>query len=317
MRLIPSRTRSRLSSLAYRAMIRVVRWTDHRLGAGGLFWVLIPWTAWEVLRRRKDFRYFAELRGRLPAAFWQGTRPLPHFLRMISRWQGSLCICLLYDRLRLDRWSRRCRIEGTPPHLLPDWPRKPVVLAFLHTEGFATLRYWLRAHGIPTATLVGGAPPPLDQATFHQIRARADSAYGFEHDPHTYTPKQLKLMIQALKPGHVLAIALDGIATAGPLVEHPLEGRVIRLKDGAFRVAARASALLQPVSVVQTGFLSFTLRFGEPVPESWLSDPGPRRTHDHLLGQLWEVARQDPGSLTWSTLESLAAGENRTRVGWP
>jgi len=165
--------------------------------------------------------------------------------------------------------------------------------------------------------MVGGFPPPLDQATFLAIREMADFAYGFEDYPHTFTPNQLKAMIQALRPGRVLAIALDGIATAGPLVEHPLEGTSIRLKDGAFRLAARSSAILMPVTIEQTSFLRFTFRFGEPVPEAWLSDADPRRAHDHLLVRLWDVARRDPCSLTWSTLESLVPGENRRRVGWP
>ncbi len=298
-------------------MIHVVRWAERRLGAASLFPMLLPWTMWEILRRRKDFRYFARLRERLPSSFWQETRPLPHFLRMIIHWQGSLCACLLYDRFRTPGLDRRFRIEGTPPDQLPEWGQRPVVLAFLHLDGFPTIRYWLRARGIPATTLVGGAPPLLlDQETFHRVRIEADSVYGLDH-PHAFTPNQLKAVIQALTPGHALVIALDGIATAGPLVEHPLEGRTIRLKDGAFRIAARSSAVLQPVAVTQTGFLSFTLRFGEPVPDAWMADAEPTRVHDHLLAQLWEPARQDPGSLTWSTLESMAPGENQPRVAWP
>jgi hypothetical protein len=317
MRLIPSRNHARMRAWAYRALIRVVRWTDRTLGINGLFWMLLPWTLWEILRRRRDFRYFVQLRNRLPGPFWKGTGALAHFLRMISRWQGALCVCLLYDRLRTPRWSRRCRIEGTPPDRLPEWGRRPVVLAFLHSDGYATLRYWLRSRGIPSATLVAGFPPPLNQEAFLQIRATADSAYGLEGYPHTFTPEQLKALIQALTPGRVLAIALDGIATAGPLVEHPLEGRSIRLKDGAFRIAARCTAILMPVTIEQTGFLTFTFTFGEPVPDAWLNDADPRRAHEGLLAQLWNLPRRKPCSLTWSTLESLAPGENRSRTSWP
>jgi hypothetical protein len=309
-----------MKAWVYPAMIRVVRWTDQSLGIGAIFWLLLPWTLWEMLRRRRDFRYFARLRNRLPKPFWQGTCALKHFLRMIFRWQGSIATCILCDRLSTPRWSKRCSIVGIPPDRLPDWGRRPVVLTFIHLDGFATIAYWLRSKGIPTSILSGWPPPPLDQKIFKSVSAMANSEYGLGDYPDWFITKQMKAMIQSIVPDRVLAIALDGIATAGPLLEHPFEGTSIQLKDGAFRIAARHSAILMPVSIEQTGFLRFTLRFGEPVPEEWMRDAEPSRSHEHLLSQLWDVARRDPCSLTWSTLESLKSlehGENQSRVAWP
>lgn len=117
------------------SLIVVVRWAEKILGGGSLFWAALPWSIFEILRRRRDYHYFGMLRRTLPLEFWRGKRSFRHFLRMIVHWQGTLCACLLYDRLDDPAWRNRIRLEGTPPEQLPGWGSRPVVLVFLHTGG--------------------------------------------------------------------------------------------------------------------------------------------------------------------------------------
>jgi len=298
-------------------MIPVVRWVERFLGPPFVFWALLPWISWEVLRRRKDLRYFRELRHTLPRSFWKGQGSLRHFLRMIIRWQGVLSTCLLYDRLGSARWRKRIRFEGVPPDQLSEFQQRPAVLVFFHTGGFPIIRYWLRSRGIPAATFAGGQPSPLGRSRAHRVFEAGDRIYGLKGMAHVLTPASLRQTVQFLAPGRALVVALDGIATPGPLLPYSIDQQTIHVKDGAFRLAARSNAILMPVMVKHTGFLRYVIRFGEVVPDEFLQDPEPHRAHQALIEQLWKPIREDPCLLTWSTLESLAPEKRRYRTGWP
>jgi lauroyl/myristoyl acyltransferase len=299
------------------AMVFAVRWGDRIVGPGALFWLTLPWTLFEIARRGRDYRYFLRLRKTLPDSFWGGTRAPRHFLRMIAHWQGTLCACLLYDRLRTPRWRKRIRWEGTPPDSLPEWGKRPVVLVFLHTGGFGMLRCWLRSTGIPAASFAIGQPPTMERPASGRALRAGDRVYGLEECPYLFPPARLRETIRFLSPGRILAVALDGIATPGPLTGYPVGAQTLHVKDGACRLAARSSALLIPVTVSQAGFSRFVVKFGDPVPDAWVRDADPQLAHRELLRQLWPRVQADPCSLTWSTLESLAPGEKRPRTGWP
>jgi lauroyl/myristoyl acyltransferase len=102
----------------------------------------------------------AALKG-IPASM-----PLPACLgaaksvRTIREWRmkGYLNDILEYlpERLAETKWINRCRIEGLDHVLRARQNGCPVVLAFSHFGAYRMSRFWLRAAGVPVATLIIG-----------------------------------------------------------------------------------------------------------------------------------------------------------------
>jgi lauroyl/myristoyl acyltransferase len=309
--------RRTVEELYYDSMAVAVRWAGRRLGPWAVPFASLPWTLCEVARRLGDYAYFRKLRAALPADLRRGCGPLRHFLRMIVHWQGSICARLLCDALGEPRYRARLRIEGTPPDRIAGWGERPFVFAFLHTGGFGMFRIWMRSWGYPVASFAAGSPVPMTRPVFRRAADAADRAAGVGDCPSTFSASDLRAMFRFLQPGRALAVALDGIAAGGPLSPVPVPGGTLHAKDGAVRFAAKTSAVLVPVCVRQEGFLRFAARFGEPVPEEFVRDGDPARANAELLRQLWAWVREDPCSITWSTLESLSPGDRGPRCGWP
>jgi hypothetical protein len=269
---------------------------------------LWPFIAVEFLMFRVPYRQFKKDRSKLPAAFWRGDGYFRHYVRLIWQWQGSPSV--FYDRLQSPEWRKNIRITGTPPHRLPGWGTRPVVLGFMHNSGFFALRYWLRAQGIPAATFAWYV-----EAMYHRcqhVRDAGDRLYGLEGVPHIFFErKAIREMLKFLKPGRLLLVALDGYVTAKDVPYH-VNGRPIYFRDGAARVAAATNAILQPVSILQRGFSSFDIHFGDPLPDDVVRYGDSRVATQRLGEELWGVLEKNPGAISWVTMQSLVH-ERRAR----
>ncbi len=279
----------------------VSRFAERAWGTRSLPWVLWPFVLVEFLMFRMPYGMFRKDRYRLPTAFWRGEGFFRHCVRLVWQWQGSPSV--YYDRLQSPEWRRNIRITGTPPHRLPGWGTRPVVLGFLHNSGFMAIRYWLRAQGIPAATFAWYV-----EGMYHRcghIRDAGDRLYGLEGVPHIFFAKgDMREMVKFLKPGRLLLVALDGYAQARD-VPYQVNGRPMVLRDGAARLAAAKNAILQPVSMLQRSFSRFDIHFGDPLPDEVVMCGDSRVATQRLGEELWGVLEKNPGAISWVTLQSF------------
>jgi len=306
----------RIRPTLFRSTIRLVRGGDRLLGPRFVSVLLTPFVAGDFLRRLPDYRLFRRLHATLPVSFWQ-RGPLAHYLRMIRIWQETLAVALVYDRLSAPAWASRLTVSGTPPHRLPEWGKRPVVVVFMHTGGFGLLRYWLRAQGTPTASLIRGLPEIV--TTYAQgIREAGDNLYGLSNLPHTFGDiHSLRHAIRFLRPGRALTMALEGGPLTKNRVGYEINGNFLHLEDGAVRIAQRTDAILLPVSVHRRGPCRFEFRFGSPVPDHLVRDGESHAAMKHLVRELWLPLENDPTAIFWSTLEALAPDKMGPRTAWP
>jgi hypothetical protein len=289
-----------------RTTITLVRGADASVGPAFLPPVLLPRIVVDALRRVRDYKQFLRLRATLPANFWR-CGPLRHYLRMIIHWQQSLAISLLADRFVEERWQRRIQIRGTPPDALPEWGKRPVVIAYLHTAGFLLMRYWLRSRGLTAATVVRARPRILRR---YELRKR--SRLGKTRN---YVRRgNLRAAMQFLVPGHVLMVAMD----ACPRSRHLVMGAPIGINDGAVRLAMLSNALLLPASVWIRRGSQLMFCFAPPVPREIMERGDIVAANEYLARQLWNDLRNDRCAIGWTTLEAYSPEELiRPRQTWP
>lgn len=314
---ILARTAQAIHARCIRTYAHTLRGAERLFGPGILPWMVAPVVGCTLLRRFSDYPQFRRLRASRPVPFWKGVSPFRHFVRMFRNWEGSIATIFFYDRMQSPAWRRNFRVIGTPPHRLPDWERRPVVLAFMHVGGFAVPRYWLRAQGVAAANFVGGYFPSHFYYT-EKFRDAADRAYGFQDIPHGFIgSNSLRQAIQFLRPKRALLVALEQRYFSKPTQPYHVSGSTICLSDGAFRLAAATNAILLPVTVYQTGTCRFEIKFGQPVPDDLIKNHDVANGNQHLLVELWRDLEEDPSAMTWTTLEALAPDKIAYRQWWP
>lgn len=183
---------------------------------------------------------FAEAYGR-PAGFLRTWRNFidKTYMRLALRHSG---------RLGEPAWRKRFITTGLEGLSGCHAAGRPVVLAVIHTHHLTVLRLFVRAQGLPIASLASraaanpspGASPP-GKFTLSQVR----SAYAF------------------LRSGRCLLIACD--VPTEDAVNLPTELGTIRINVGPFRLAALANAVVVPATSWQEGPWRFHLAFGEPM----------------------------------------------------
>jgi hypothetical protein len=306
---------SSLLHAVHTAYFQTLRGAERLFGPGILFWMLAPEILLTGVGRCKDYGHLQKLRARLPSTFHKGS-DLAHFRRMFRGWTTGRTVTLFYDRLNSRAWKKRITVRGIPPHLLPEWGRQPVVVAFLHTGAFPLLRYWLRAQRIPVATYVGGLPRSFRYG--QKFRDRGDLAYGLSDTPHVFSGgKSLRDALRFLKPGHSLLVALEERDFGKPPDAYSLNEISICLNQVAFRIACLANAVLMPAAVRQRGLCHFEITFGRPVPAAMMNEEGLATSNLHLLRELWRDLEDDASALTWTTLEALSPDLITKRGTWP
>jgi len=287
-------------------------------GAAMVPWLMAPINGMDWFNRRRDYRQFVRLRNAMPAGFWKGTDPRRHYFKMLRDWQEMIGTILSYHRLGSPYWQKRFQVSGKPPHALPEWGKRPMILAYLHTGPFGLNTYWLRSQGIPVVSLVTGLPPVLETEYFQKMMAIGNLRYGIEGIPQRFErSRSLREGIRFLTPGHALTVAIDG----GKLVleddRHDAGGFPILVQNGACRLAAQTNAVVIPVAVRRTAPCCFEIRFGKPVPDELIQKGDFAAGTQHLISELWPDLKENPMDLNWTTLEALAPTLKGSRQAWP
>lgn len=308
--------RGAIEHLVYKGLAQLYCGIERVAGASVVPWLMMPLAGVDMLKRRRDFSQFVRLRNALPPTFWEGVEPRGHYWKVSRDWNEGLGTMLFYHRLGLPQWQRRFRVTGTPPHQLPEWGEKPVVVAFLHTGQFGLLRYWLRAQGVAAASLIAGLPHFAD---VHQRSLDiGDRLYGLVDVPHTfYASRELRDAVRFLAPGRALTVALDGAGSDHRSNHHSAGEFPIEVREGACRIGAQTNAIVLPASVRRTAPCQYEIRFGRPVPGELIEKHDFAAATQFIISELWQDLKKDPGELNWTTLEALAPGKKAKRRWWP
>ena len=272
----------------------------------------------DLIKRRGDLPQFARLRTILPDSFWKGTTAQDHYRKMVRDWHESSFIVFLYSRLGLPRLKDRISVKGSLPQSHPDWGKRPVIFAFMHTGSFGLFPYWLRSQGVRVASLAGGLPLIIENRPFQKIMELGNKRFGLEGVPHVFQRRgALRDSLRFLTPGNALVVALDGGRLGEEEERCYVEGIPIFLKQGAVRMAAQTNAVLIPISVRRLSYLRFQVHYHDPVPDELIRLPDPAKAHQHLVSELWHDLHEDPSDLGWTTLEDLAPALKAPRASWP
>jgi hypothetical protein len=299
-------------------LIAFLRGVERLGGPGLLSFAAKPCALIDVIQRSSDFFQFARLRRALGQSFWKGIGPVRHYLAMAFTGYDVLCALLNYDRWGAPAWKNRFQVIGTPPHLLPQWGRRPYILAFQHTGAFGVIYYWMRAQGVPCVAYAGGVPMVLECARQLETMRKGDGLFGVADVPLIFLRKRgLREAINFLKPGRVLAMAIDGARLSPEMDAFDAGGRRILAKCGAARLAAQTKAIVIPVAARRIGRCRFELRFGTPVPDEAVRADDYREATQHLITDLWPQVEAHPADLNWTTLEALAPELRAPRTSWP
>jgi hypothetical protein len=185
------------------------------------------------------------------------------------------------ERLAETKWRERCRITGFDHLQQARQSGRPVVLAFCHFGPFFLLRTWLRAAGIPAASLVGGKSENRSK-----LMQRADRFAPFAEIPTAFSLERLKAAAKFLTAGNTLLIAMDD--PAGKQMDLPFgTGWTFRMATGAVRLAIRHQAELIPCCIIDEGRWHFRIELGRPVPRKFLTAESEwRHAGKHLLDEM-------------------------------
>ncbi|MBX3733950.1 MAG: hypothetical protein KF791_15345 [Verrucomicrobiae bacterium] len=221
----------------------------------GLLWPFVAAAAFILalrIPRTNAARIAPLLRPGCPERPWQWRRLVGNlYFRMATFWP---------DRLRSHRWRDRMRIEGLEPILKARDGGTPVVFATLHLNTLSLMRYLLRAHGIPAATLI------TNPSRNGLIRLRDEDQDRVTHlggIPHTFHTDDLRQAVAFLKSGKCLMVACD-LGSPRSLRLATRQG-TLTVALGAFRLAQATGALLIPALTLQEDPWRFVTHIAPPV----------------------------------------------------
>ncbi len=206
----------------------------------------------------------------------------------------------LPDRLGTEKWIVRCEIRGLEFLQRAKRNGKPVVLAFCHFGPYWLLRFWLRAHGIPAATLRSGLAE-----TRAEHRRRTDRLSPFPEWPTAFYKDQLADAVKFLLAGNPLLVALD--YRAGKQIEVPVENNcTFRMAAGAIRLAIKHDAELMSCVLIDKGEWRYRIEIGKPAPREMLTpDSDWTLAGRHLMNELLPHYRKYPKQCSRALVESF------------
>jgi hypothetical protein len=193
------------------------------------------------------------------------------------------------DHLSDEKWIQNCRVEGLEHLQSARRNKRPTVLAFSHFGPFFLLRFWLRAHGIPAATLLGG-----ESGGRGPLKRLKDRFSPFSEVPIALYSDQLRAANEFIAAGNPLLVPID--APAPKRIDVPFcEGWTFQMAAGAVRLAMRHNAELIPCSIIDEGRWHFCIKVGEPAPQELLSQKNDwLPATKHLVDQMLPVFRAWP-----------------------
>jgi hypothetical protein len=193
------------------------------------------------------------------------------------------------DRLSGEKWGRNCRVEGLE-HLQSGLSNKhPTVMAFCHFGPYELIRFWLRARGIPAATLRAG------KAESRGLLMRLKDKFSpFPDVPVAVYGDQLRTIDEIIAAGNPLLVVID--APVNKRIDVPFcDGWTFHMAAGAVRLAMRYDADLIPCSIIDEGRWRFCIKLGEPVPQELLSSRNDwQPAGKHLMDQMIPIFRTWP-----------------------
>ena len=207
------------------------------------------------------------------------------------------------DRLGEPKWRQLCQVEGLESVRTALQAGRPVILATLHWGVYAQTRLWLRALGLPAATLVGG-----HQAKRSSAQRRSDHYSPAPTIPVYFYQDQLRELKQHLTAGHPLIVLFDGPAGKKVRVRFSQDWE-IELATGALRLAASQAAEIFPLTILDQGQWRTRLTIGPPIPRELLTSPANwQPAAQHLLAELKPALLAHPDQVS----PHLAACFHRT-----
>ena len=193
------------------------------------------------------------------------------------------------DRLSGEKWAQNCRAEGLERLQSGLCNKRPTVIAFCHFGPYELIRLWLRAKGIPAATLRAG------KAESRRFLMRLKDTFSpFPEVPIAVYGDQLRAIDESIAAGNPLLVAID--APANKQIDVPFcEGWAFQMAAGAVRLARHYNADLLPCSIIDEGRWRFCIRLGEPVPrELLLSKNDWKPAGKRLMDQMIPIFRTRP-----------------------
>ena len=169
----------------------------------------------------------------------------------------------------------------------------------------ATLPYWLRAHGIVHTSVRTPAVDSLKGLTIYQfsLSPPADVPVFLSTSEIGSSPRLSKIR-KILGPSGRLGMLID--VDRGKQLYVPFEDRLFRMATGAIRLAQMLDAELIPVLIVETSTWKYTIHFGTPVPQHYLSNPPDMQAiGTHLLQEFSKVITRYPEQCNMRLLRAM------------
>lgn len=180
----------------------------------------------------------------------------------------SLRMCYWPDRLAKKGWQRCCRWDGIDRVDEVVRAGHAVILAGFHIGPYRCLPHFLRARGMPAATM---ANIPVLRVFQQWVYGLSDAAFGLRGVPRRLPTSQLREVIEFLRPGRILFVAVDGVF--GNRIAVTTDGVQFQMATGFLRLADRTSARIIPCLIETDGPLQFVIHFGTAIPQSLIHDP--------------------------------------------
>jgi len=210
------------------------------------------------------------------------------------------------ERLGKEKWLDQCRFEGLERLHQARQTGRPVILAFCHFGPYYLLRFWLRAAGIPAATLVRGRS--VERMRVMRLKDRLSP---FPEISTAFYQDQLRELSEFIAAGNVLLVSID--APAGRQMDLSFsEGWKLQMATGAMRLARRHQAELLSCAIIDEGSWHFCIRIGQPMPREFLveesraPDDGWSGAGKYLLAELMPDLRTNPEQCRLDFIRRLA-----------
>ena len=207
------------------------------------------------------------------------------------------------DRMTRPEWRAICRLEGAEHLEAARQAGRPVVLGFFHHGPVHNLRLWLRAYGFAAGIYRGGSLKIRGKMA--QFR---DRLTPFPEVPQLFFPGEMREVIQFLRAGNILLIAVD-MPTGRRTAAETDDGWITRLNTGAAELANLTGADLMAISCVNEDWNRFRIKIshltaGAPLRTEREWAEANRRLFAAVLPDFKKYPEQFGTPLRWQAKES-------------
>lgn len=167
------------------------------------------------------------------------------------------------ERLSTGNYEVGRAVESPGWQLVKNSSDRPVILLTLHFGPCYILQEWLRAQGIPDASVAGkGIYETLGyRRKFWRIR---DQAMGLSHVPDLFETGNTWPMRDHLTAGRVLLVDVDS-GRSRHTAEPSIDGFGLRMGTSLLALAYMTGAILIPCLITAEPVFGFAVHFGEPL----------------------------------------------------